>query len=209
MADGNTAGRINEFLGSANVFASAVRDFIEARILREVAGDQITLSQLKLLKLVSLTDKHTIGDAANFLGISKAAASKAVDKLARKMLLRRSEGEADRRSILLSLTEPSRRLLAAYESARQRKLSEIFGQFPLEELHQAAELLDRLSAHIVDRSLGSEVYCLQCGLHFREKCLIRQKLNRKCLYQQQKERGETPAFAEPAIQESVRGRASG
>ncbi len=209
MVDGGTAARINEFLGSANVFSSAVRDVIEARSLREVAGDQITLSQLKLLKLVSLTDTHTIGDVAAFLGISKAAASKAVDKLARKMFLRRSEGESDRRSILLSLTEPSRRLLAAYEEARQRKLSEIFSQFPLEELHQTAELLDRLSAHIVDRSLGSEVICLQCGLHFREKCLIRQKLSRNCLFQKQKERGQNPVSTEPVLQESSRGSSSG
>src|SRR5512142_2915279 len=102
---------IDDFLGSAHVFASAVNDIVEARLLRDVAGDQITVSQLKLLKLVAMTDAQTIGDVASFLGVSNAAASKAVDKLVRRKLLRRDEGETDRRVIHLSLTAGSRRVL--------------------------------------------------------------------------------------------------
>lgn len=176
---------IDDFLGSAHVFASAVSDVIESGLLRDVAGDQVTVSQLKLLKLVAMTDEQTIGDVALFLGVSNAAASKAVDKLVRRKLLRRAEGETDRRLIHLSLTPASRRLLEAYEQAKARKLDGVFRKFSEEDLRRAADLLDRLSADLVDHS-GKDEMCLQCGIYFRERCLVRQIMKRNCFYKRHK-----------------------
>lgn len=89
---------LDDFLGSAHVFSSAVSDVIEERLLAEVSGGLLTASQLKLLKLVAMADSHTIGDVAAFLGVSNAAASKAVDRLVRRNLLRRREDKKDRLS---------------------------------------------------------------------------------------------------------------
>jgi DNA-binding MarR family transcriptional regulator len=186
MSEDRTTDFIDEFLGSAHVFASAVASMIEEELLHEV-DQQVTVSQLKLLKLVSLTEAQTIGDVASFLGVSNAAASKAVDRLVRMMLLRRSEGETDRRSIHLSLTQPGRRLLAAYDTARHRKLQQVFGKFEPEDLLRAAALLDRLSAQIVHQGADGEQMCLQCGLYFREKCVMRKLLSRRCPYHQHRQ----------------------
>ena len=180
---------INDFLGSAHVFASAVTELIEEELLREVAENQITISQLRLLRLVKLAEAQTIGGVASYLGVSNAAASKAVDKLVRMMLLRRSEGEMDRRAIHLSLTEPSRRILAAYDAARERKLQQIFGTFEPDELEQATALLDRLSSQIVGRGGEGKEICLQCGIYFREKCVLQKLLDRPCRFQPQKGHG--------------------
>jgi DNA-binding MarR family transcriptional regulator len=181
---------INDFLGSAHVFAAAVTKVIEEELLREAVNNEITVSQLKLLKLVNISEARTIGDVAAFLGVSNAAASKAVDKLVRMMLLRRSEAEADRRSIHLSLTEPSRRMLAAYEAARQQKLRHLFGQFEEEELRRTTSFLDRLSVQIVGRRSNEGRLCLQCGIHFREKCVLYELLDRPCPFRPTKERNE-------------------
>jgi len=186
MTGNETARVINDFLGSAHVFASAVTELIEEELLREVAENQITVSQLRLLRLVDLVEAQTIGGVASYLGISNAAASKAVDKLVRMMLLRRSEGETDRRAIHLSLTQPSRRILAAYDSARERKLQQIFGAFEPGELEQATALLDRLSSQIVGRGGEGKQICLQCGIYFRDKCVLQKLLDRPCRFQPQK-----------------------
>ena len=191
MARAHSAELVNDFLGSTQVFASAVSDVIEKKLLREVAGNQLTFSQFKLLKMVALTDAQTIGDVAVFLGVSNAAASKAVDKLVRRKLLLRTEGKADRRAIQLSLTEPSRRLLAAYGAAKNRKLARIFGEFAPKELRRAAEVLYRLSAGIVNHSAKPEEICLQCGIYFRDKCLVRQLVRRNCFYHQHMNRKNT------------------
>jgi MarR family transcriptional regulator, temperature-dependent positive regulator of motility len=172
----------HDFLGSTHVFASAVEDILEKRVLDEIAGRHLTLSQFKLLKMVALTDAHTISDVAMFLGVSNAAASKAVDKLVRRKLLRRAEGQPDRREIRLSLTGSSRRLLAAYEEKKERKLAQVFRGFPNDELRRAARLLDRLSAGLVDHDAGPEEVCLQCGIYFRDKCVVRELVKRNCFY---------------------------
>jgi len=171
-----------DFLGSAHIFASAVEEVVERRILEEVAGKQVTLSQFKLLTMVALTDAHTISDVALFLGVSNAAASKAVDKLVRRKLLRRTEGQPDRREICLSLTESSRQLLEAYEEKKERKLADVFRDFPPDELRRTSRLLDRISAELVDHHSDPEEICLQCGIYFRDQCVVRQLAQRNCFY---------------------------
>lgn len=173
---------VSDFLGSTQAFSSAVTEVVEEKLLREIAGDALTLSQFKLLKLVANTDAHSVGDVAAFLGVSNAAASKAVDKLVRRKQLVRAEGVMDRRATVLSLTARSRRLLAAYDVARDQKLTEIFRAFSPEDLEHTTEILDRLSAGIIDHNAKPEETCLQCGIYFREKCLVRKLVGRRCFY---------------------------
>jgi DNA-binding MarR family transcriptional regulator len=193
MPSAHTAELINDFLGSTHVFASSVNEVIEERLLREVGPPQLTFSQFKLLKLVALTDAQTIGDVAAFLRVSNAAASKAVDKLVRQGLLVRNEARSDRRAIQLSLTASSRRVLAAYNAAKDRKLSSVFRRYSAEDLQRTAELLDRLTAAIVDHTAREEEVCLQCGIYYRKKCLVRQLVRRNCIYHRQRNRRNPPA----------------
>ena len=193
MSSARTAELINDFLGSTQVFASSVNDIVEKRLLREVGPRQLTSSQFKLLKLVALTDAQTIGDVAAFLGVSNAAASKAVDKLVRQGLLLRNEAQRDRRAIQLSLTASSRRVLAAYDAAKDRKLTSVFRHFSPQDLRRTADLLDRLSAGIVDHTAQAEELCLQCGIYYRKKCLVRQLVRRRCFYHRHQSRKDAPA----------------
>ena len=179
-----------DFLGSAQVFATAVRDVMEEKLLHQVAGKQASLPQLKLLTLVARTDTHTIGDVAAFLGVSKAAAGQTVEKLVRRRWLRRTVEKTDRRSAKVSLTESGRRLLAEYESSRNQKLAKVFRGFSDKELRHMADLLDRVSAEIVNHSVKPEEICLQCGIYFRERCLLRNRMGRTCFYQKHRDMRE-------------------
>jgi DNA-binding MarR family transcriptional regulator len=198
MPDTNMPEMINEFLGSVQVFSWAVRNVLEEKLLRETARGRLNFSRLKLLKLLAFTDCHTIGDVAAFLGVSNTAASKAVDKLVRRRLLRRAEGHADRRASELSLTGEGRRLLRAYEVAKDQKLTEIFSACVPEQLYGTVATLDRLSANIVDHKANPEELCFQCGIYFREKCLLRELVRRTCFYQKHKARKAAESAAEGA-----------
>ncbi len=182
MSLGDVTGLIIDFLGSARTFEYAVGDVIEEKLWRKIAGNRISVSQLKLLKLVSLPGAPTVSDAALFLGISKAAASVAVQKLVRMDLIRRDEGREDRRATNLSLTDQGRKMLDDYNAALQAKLVEVFGQFSPAELHRAVELLDALSELIENHQARRNEICVQCGIYFRQKCSLRQRLGRRCLY---------------------------
>jgi MarR family transcriptional regulator, organic hydroperoxide resistance regulator len=174
---------VHEFLGSSQIFVSALQDIIDKDILSQVLKNKFTVTQLKLLRLVNSGDQHTISEVAAFLGVSNAAASKTADRLVRQLLLRRCEGESDRRTMLLTLTERSRRLLAAYDEARENKLHELFEDLSAADLKRSIEILDRLSARIVQQTAYPDDICLQCGIYTREKCLLKNMLQRPCIYQ--------------------------
>jgi len=185
-----TAELSNEFLSSARVFAWSVREVIERTVLREVAGDKLTFSQLKLLYLVAHTDVMTIGDAAAFLGVTCGAASRAVEKLVQRRLLRRTTPAEDRRAFHLSLTEASRRLMEAYQAARDQRTRMALQQFPPEELRRTAELLDRLAGAIVHSTDHAGAVCMQCEIYYRDHCRFGDFGKRNCFYQHHKTRDE-------------------
>jgi DNA-binding MarR family transcriptional regulator len=193
----------NEFLSSARVFAWSVREVIERTILREVAGDSLTFSQLKLLYLVAHTDVLNIGDAAAFLGVTCGAASKAVDKLVRRRLLRRVAPQEDRRSFRLSLTETSRKLMDAYQAARDHRARLALEQFAPEELKRTSELLDRLAGAIVGSGSDPNAICMQCEIYFRDHCRFAEFGRRNCFYQHHKMQDRKPKEVEGSAEGKV------
>lgn len=197
---------IYEFLSSARVFAKAVRDVIEGAVLKEVAGNKLSMPQLKLLFLVARADAVTIGDAAAFLGVSSPAASKTVEKLVRRRLLRRSDIQGDRRSSHLSLTEASRRLLEAYETARSQKAAEIFSQYSPDVLRHTAELLDHLACGISSRQAMNHPgeACMQCEIYYREDCRFGQFGAHRCFYQLHKKEQPDQSAAEANDPEPIK-----
>ncbi|MGI9060423.1 MAG: MarR family winged helix-turn-helix transcriptional regulator [Ktedonobacteraceae bacterium] len=71
----------------------------------------VTPRQREILTLLSQRQQWTIGEIASLLGVSSAAASKCVDRLERKKLVKRQIDEWDRRNVLVSLTAISHSLL--------------------------------------------------------------------------------------------------
>jgi DNA-binding MarR family transcriptional regulator len=198
MTRAQSANPIYEFVGSAHLFSSALTEVLQVGLLRQVSGTQLSVSQLKLLQLLSVAETQTIGDLAAFLGVSGAAASKMVEKLVQRGWLSRVEGTKDRRAAQVSLTLKSRRLLADYDQKRREKLAKVFRGYAAGDLRRVARLMDRITAAIVNHSAKPEEICLHCGIYFRGKCLVRDLGGRSCLYQQRAQlskRERTPSRA--------------
>jgi DNA-binding MarR family transcriptional regulator len=179
MASDGAVGAINALLGSAHIFSSAINERM-ARRLRTVVDAELSLAQFQLLRMVGMTRARSIGAIANFLGVSAPAASKAVSKLVDRRLLRRREDPRDRRAIELTLTARGQELLARCEEAWNRELEVLFAGYEPEELSRIANLLDRFSAGVFDRASEEEEVCLRCGIHFRDRCVVREILHRSC-----------------------------
>lgn len=172
---------LNDFLASTQIFSTAMTELMDEQI-RSVLGKHFTLPQLKLLKMVARTNTGTISEVAAFLAVSNAAASKAVDRLVRRGLILRKEKEKDRRAIELSLSDEGIRTLARYEEILYKTLDGLFQRFTPEDLTAAGNLLDRLSADLVDVGARPDELCFRCGIYFREKCLLRNTRKRVCYY---------------------------
>jgi DNA-binding MarR family transcriptional regulator len=186
MADAIPAELIEDFLGSTHIFALALGNVMEGKLLREVARGQLTSTQIKVLKLISTADGQRVGDAASFLGVSNPAASKIIERLVARGFLRRTDSSVDRRSSTLSLTPSGRHALADYQGARARRLLHVFRECTAEELKEAAIVLDRLAASLVTQSVNPEDVCLQCEIYFRERCLMQEVVQRNCQYRERR-----------------------
>lgn len=163
---------INDFLASMHIFSSAIDDLMATQLSEEL-GSELTIPQLKLLKLIARTQTERISEIAAFLGVSNAAASKAVDRLARRGLVERVESKDDRRATRLSLTVKGTFILKRYEDAQNRVLEGLFRQFMPQDFIQIAELLDQLSADLVETEKAPQELCFRCGIYFRDKCVLR------------------------------------
>jgi len=176
---------VNELLGSAHLFVAAVSGVVDQELLGEIAGQKLTVSQLKILKLLDLTEARNVSDVAAFLGVSDAAASKSVDRLVRRNYLRRTEGRTDRRSSELSLARAGRHVLKSYEAAKDQKLAALFSNLDLDELQRTSAFLERLTTGIVRSCANPQEICLQCGIYLKKRCLV-EEAGESCQFQRRK-----------------------
>lgn len=188
---------ILELLGNATVFVSALSS-VKEELLAEVAGKQITMQQLKVLKLLDLTGACNIGEVAAFLGVSAAAASKTVDRLVRRNHLLRTEDRTDRRSSELSLADAGRKLVHRYDSARSRKLRQVFGGLEPDAARRTSEFLERLTRGIIVHSGNPEEVCLQCGIYSQKRCLVKDATGSDCFYQKRAGKRQKRQYATQA-----------
>lgn len=174
-----TLEAINDLLASATIFTSTSSDLLASE-LEDLAGDRLTFTQLKLLRLVARQDPLSVGDVAAFLGISNAAASKAVDRLVRAGLLHRAEAMGDRRTTEVSVTPEGRALLEDFEARSATALLRLLAGVSLRQMRDISGGLDRLSLSMAGPvGAGSDV-CFRCGLYFRDDCLLRTLADRRC-----------------------------
>ncbi|MGK7313527.1 MAG: MarR family winged helix-turn-helix transcriptional regulator [Candidatus Longimicrobiales bacterium M2_2A_002] len=203
MADTNQIDRIQQVMGASHLFCTTVNELLE-RTLDEATDEQLVMSQVKLLLLIARPgQRFKVTDVADFMGVTNAAASRAIDRLVQRGLIERTVSKEDRRAVDLSLTSASRTLLDRFTEIRNRELLRVLGDFPEEKIEQATELLDELSVRLAELETEEEERCLRCGVHFRNGCVMRDVLDRECVVSRELygPRGEEPG-ADDAVEEA-------
>jgi DNA-binding MarR family transcriptional regulator len=185
-APGNGRGQHFDLLRYSHIFASAVRDLLEIKILRDVTTDPLTLPQFHLLKLISLNGSHQVGEVAQFLGVSPPAATKNIDKLEGLGLVVRSPSTDDRRATLLASSPKGRRLVRRYEALKEERLEPVLGGFSRQEIGQFTRLLERFSLQLIRQEDSDEGLCLRCSAYYDDVCPVNH-LRDGCPYQKVRE----------------------
>lgn len=117
---------------------------VAARSLVDI-GD-VTLPQFRALVVISARSETTVSDLAAALDIHPTTATRLVDRLVHKRLVRRSEPLEDRRVTLLHLTAGGRRLVRRVTERRARQLAEIVRRMPSETWPKVIEALSAFAA---------------------------------------------------------------
>jgi DNA-binding MarR family transcriptional regulator len=140
------------FLVSFETFAQAVR-----RARGGVARDgALTLSQYGLLQAMSGRQAARVRDLADEAGIAPSTATRILDVLERRAIVRRTRSADDRRGVTVSLTDAGRAALdsqAAWMRGRQRAF---YRHLPEVERELAPDLLVRLAGLIDDLAGGPQ-----------------------------------------------------
>jgi DNA-binding MarR family transcriptional regulator len=183
----------------SHIFAAAVREVMETRLLREVSPVSLTLSQLHLLKLMCLNGAHQVGEVADFLGVSPPAATKNIDKLEALGLLSRIPSKGDRRATLLAVSPKGRGLVRRYERRKAARLAPVFEKFRPDEVDLLSRLLERFSLSLLEKELARERdgVCLRCDAYLQAGCLVGH-LRGGCPYQTAR-RGRHAATGEERV----------
>jgi DNA-binding MarR family transcriptional regulator len=146
------AASSEDFLAAFETMAQAVRR-ARGAVAQDASG-RLTLSQYSLLLPLSDSDTARVSDLAAGAGIAPSTASRILDALERREIVRRARSEEDRRGVTVTLTEHGREALGQqHEWMRGRQL-EFFEGLPEDERLLVSDLLVRLAALIDELSCG-------------------------------------------------------
>jgi DNA-binding MarR family transcriptional regulator len=134
------ADSVMAFLGFAQ--KSSGEDFF-----RMVGELELSLSQLKLLMVLSRDGEQPLKDLAEHLVLSLPAASRAVDGLHRRDMVLRREDDEDRRQKQIAITETGEAVVASLSAARLAGIETFIATLTTQE----QENLARALAPIVSR----------------------------------------------------------
>jgi DNA-binding MarR family transcriptional regulator len=143
-----------EFLDAIDAFAQAVR---RARGAPAQAGeDALSLSQYALIQGLSERDCARVAELAADAGVTPSTATRILDVLERRGIVRRRRTPEDRRSVLVSLTDSGRELLQARHAWQRARERSFYDGLPDAERELAPDLLLRLAALIDELAAGPE-----------------------------------------------------
>lgn len=196
-ARGTLANCSHDLLRCSHIFASVVRDVLESKPLREASPASLTPSQLHLLALMTRDGQHQVGEAADFLGVSSAAATKNIDKLERLGLVARGASPGDRRATMLTVSPKGRRLVRKYEQLKAARLSVALKGLRAEEIRAFTRMLERFTLRVLEREPSADRFCLRCDGYIEAGCPVGQ-LRDGCPYLREHEARATAPTPEGA-----------
>lgn len=163
---------IRDLLGSASVFAAVLKTLVEEALERVDGTDALSLGQLRFLSLLGAAGPVTLGELAQRLDMTDAAASRQVDHLTRRGLVHRRSGTRDRRTVQISLARRGEAVIAAYDEEIQRTVEWPLGWVHGGAVSDMATRLDRMTRALLD-GRGEPLPCrgcLACNMFQRDEC---------------------------------------
>ena len=150
--DQSAGDAVDAFLLSFDALAQAVR-----RARGGSARDgALTLSQYGLLQALSGRQAARVRDLADEAGVAPSTATRILDALERRAIVRRSRAAEDRRGVSVSLTDEGRAALDSQDAWMRTRQRAFYDALPEVERELAPDLLVRLAALIDELAAGPE-----------------------------------------------------
>ncbi|MGI8714742.1 MAG: MarR family winged helix-turn-helix transcriptional regulator [Solirubrobacteraceae bacterium] len=143
----------DEFLVAFDTLAQAIRRARGATALRDGA-DPLTFSQFALLQPLATVQAARVSDLASGAGVSPSTATRILDALERRAIVRRTRAADDRRGVTVTLTDDGRRALDRQVTWMLGRRRTFYDQLPEAERELVSDLLVRLATLIDELAAG-------------------------------------------------------
>ncbi len=141
----------DRFLAAFDAFAQAVR---RARGAATQSNDGVlTLSQYALLQALATREDARVRELADEAGIAASTATRILDALERRDIIRRTRAADDRRAVTVTLTDFGHDVLASQDEWLRGRQRAFYAGLPEIEQELAPDLLLRL-ADLIDELAG-------------------------------------------------------
>jgi len=131
-------------LVDACIAASRALVAVAARSLADL-GEEVTLPQYRTLVVLRTQGPQRAGDVAAHLGVTPSTASRMIERLVRKRLVRRVRTRDDRRTLRVSLTDAGADVVAQVTARRRAEIEGILQHMPVRGRKAVAEALRRFA----------------------------------------------------------------
>ena len=111
----------------------------------EALGQDYSFSQAMILQTLLVQHESRMNDLARFLGLTKANASGLVDRLARKGLIGRRQGEDDRRVVIVYLTPKGQKVARGLAKVHREGLAKMMHRVRQQDLKVFIETLEQMA----------------------------------------------------------------
>jgi DNA-binding MarR family transcriptional regulator len=146
------APRASAFLSGFDALAQAVRRARGGNGRSPDGG--LTLSQYGLLELLADQPSARVQELAAHAGITASTATRILDALERRGIVRRTRLDEDRRAVGVSLTHVGEQLVRAEQEWLRGRQRAFYASLPSTEQDLAPDLLFRLAALIDELAAG-------------------------------------------------------
>lgn len=124
-----TGAAATEELVTALLTASRVLVAVAARSLAE-HNEVVTITQFRTLVVLCNQPDLTLNQLADNLGVNASTAMRMINRLLKGGLVSRRENPADRREVLLALTDPGREIVRKVTRRRRAEINRIVTAMP-------------------------------------------------------------------------------
>lgn len=171
-----TGINIDQILGeNLRILTQAMADICQRSTLDEASGGQLTTKQFAILRILARREHLTASEFARIMGISPAAVTKNIDRLAALGLISRSENPQDRRSTVLTLEAPGQEMLDRHDEISGHKIASILIDFSPTEKTQLLDFIQRIVQHTLSDEQDADIICYQCGGRCGHDCVVEQR----------------------------------
>ena len=147
-------------------------DIIERNNIKQTTQINLSENQFLILKILFVSGPKKNVEIAEILNVSNPAASKNIDYLVQKSLVRRKHCINDRRTMEISLLKNGKDIVSNYDKISEAKIKSILKHFNEKENMTLNLLLDKYIQLCLNQEDNLSLFCLQCGGKYEGKCFI-------------------------------------